>query len=58
MMIYCIDTSSLIDAWQARYPIEHFPNVWARIDGLAAASRLLWWSSGLIATACMRTSRF
>lgn len=25
-MTYCIDTSSLIAAWQERYPIENFPN--------------------------------
>ncbi len=27
-MPYCIDTSSLIAAWEERYPIDHFPNFW------------------------------
>jgi hypothetical protein len=40
MAIYCIDTSSLIAAWQERYPIEHFPNFWKRIDGLIDEERL------------------
>jgi predicted nucleic acid-binding protein len=25
---YCIDTSSLIAAWEERYPPEHFPRLW------------------------------
>jgi hypothetical protein len=40
-MIYCIDTSSLIAAWQERYPIENFPKFWDRIDGLIEDGRLI-----------------
>lgn len=40
-MIYCVDTSSLIAAWQERYPIENFPNFWGRIDGLVQEQRLI-----------------
>jgi hypothetical protein len=40
-MIYCIDTSSLIAAWQEHYPIENFPKFWDRIDGLIEAKRLV-----------------
>ncbi len=39
-MAYCIDTSSLIAAWQERYPIENFPSFWAKIDGLIHQQRL------------------
>src|SRR4051812_650514 len=41
MTVYCIDTSSLIAAWQERYPLENFPQFWERMEGLAAAKRLL-----------------
>ncbi|MGB8479146.1 MAG: DUF4411 family protein [Acidobacteriaceae bacterium] len=37
---YCIDTSSLIAAWQERYPIENFPSFWVKIEGLIDAKRL------------------
>ena len=40
-MIYCIDTSSLIAAWQERYPIENFPKFWDRIDDLVKEGRLI-----------------
>jgi Domain of unknown function (DUF4411) len=40
-MIYCIDTSSLIAAWQERYPIENFPRFWDRMDGLIREERLI-----------------
>ncbi|MGD1061623.1 MAG: DUF4411 family protein [Terracidiphilus sp.] len=40
-MIYCVDTSSLIAAWQERYPIENFPKFWDRIDGLIKEKRLI-----------------
>jgi len=39
--VYCIDTSSLIAAWQERYPIENFPAFWVRLDALIAAGRLI-----------------
>lgn len=41
MMIYCVDTSSLIAAWQERYPIENFPKFWDRVDGLIKEKRLI-----------------
>jgi hypothetical protein len=40
-MIYCVDTSSLIAAWQERYPIENFPKFWDRMDGLIVDGRLV-----------------
>jgi len=39
--IYCIDTSSLIAAWQERYPPENFPAFWVKMDGLVTTSRLI-----------------
>lgn len=39
--IYCIDTSSLIAAWQERYPPEHFPAFWVKMGSLVADSRLI-----------------
>jgi hypothetical protein len=41
MVVYCIDTSALIAAWQERYPLENFPRVWERFDGLIAEERLV-----------------
>ena len=40
-MIYCIDTSSFIAAWQERYPAENFPSFWNKIDALIKARRLM-----------------
>jgi hypothetical protein len=39
-MIYCIDTSSLIAAWQEKYPIENFPSIWDKIHSLIEEERL------------------
>jgi Domain of unknown function (DUF4411) len=39
--VYCIDTSSLIAAWQERYPIENFPSFWAKVEALIDADRLV-----------------
>ena len=41
MPIYCIDTSSLIAAWQELYPIENFPKLWERVEGLIVGGRLV-----------------
>jgi hypothetical protein len=41
MPVYCIDTSSLITAWQERYPIENFPRFWDKMDALIADKRLI-----------------
>jgi hypothetical protein len=38
---YCIDTSSLIAAWQERYPIENFPAFWRKMEDLINAKRLV-----------------
>jgi hypothetical protein len=40
MVVYCIDTSALIAAWQERYPAENFPAFWRRMDDLIEAGRL------------------
>jgi Domain of unknown function (DUF4411) len=40
-MIYCVDTSSLIAAWQEQYPIENFPAIWAKMDALIEEQRLV-----------------
>lgn len=40
MTVYCIDTSSLIAAWQERYPIEVFPTLWDKLDELIENDRL------------------
>jgi hypothetical protein len=41
MTTYCIDTSSLIAAWQERYPIENFPSFWVKIEELIDTNRLI-----------------
>lgn len=41
MTVYCIDTSSMIAAWQERYPIENFPRFWEKMEGLIAKKRLV-----------------
>jgi hypothetical protein len=41
MRVYCIDTSSLIAAWQERYPIENFPPFWSKMDALIVEKRLV-----------------
>lgn len=41
MKVYCIDTSSLIAAWQERYPIENFPSFWTKLDALIDDGRLI-----------------
>ena len=40
-MIYCVDTSSLIAAWQERYPIENFPKFWDRMNALIEDGRMI-----------------
>jgi Domain of unknown function (DUF4411) len=41
MMVYCIDTSSLLAAWNERYPIENFPKFWGKIENLITGKRLV-----------------
>jgi hypothetical protein len=38
---YCIDTSSLVEAWLRRYPMENFPALWGRIEGMINGGRLV-----------------
>jgi hypothetical protein len=40
-MVYCIDTSSLIAAWQEKYPIDNFPAIWTKIHTLIEEERLI-----------------
>ena len=40
MTIYCIDTSTIIDAGERYYPIDIFPAFWEKLDGLIQAGRL------------------
>jgi hypothetical protein len=39
--VYCIDTSSLIAAWQERYPIENFPAFWVKMEAMIDGGRLI-----------------
>lgn len=41
MTIYCIDTSSLIAAWQERYPKDNFPSFWIKVEELINTGRLI-----------------
>jgi uncharacterized protein DUF4411 len=38
---YSIDTSSLVEAWHRRYPVDVFPALWDGIDRLISSPRLL-----------------
>lgn len=40
-MSYCIDTSAILDGWVRYYPIDSFPGLWANLDRLIEANRLL-----------------
>lgn len=40
-MKYCIDTSSLMDAWVRWYPPDIFSGVWDRLDALVADGALV-----------------
>lgn len=39
--VYCIDTSSLIEAWERRYPRESFPSFWTKLEALIEAGQLI-----------------
>lgn len=39
--VYCVDTSSLIHAWARAYPPKRFPALWAALDRLIDAGRLV-----------------
>ncbi len=38
-LTYCIDTSSLIEAWVRHYPQDVFPAVWLKLEELIAEGR-------------------
>lgn len=40
-MIYSIDTSGLLDGWRRYYPIDVFPGIWAKLDGLIESGNLI-----------------
>jgi uncharacterized protein with PIN domain len=40
-MVYCVDTSALIAAWQERYPQENFPKFWDRMADLISEGRMI-----------------
>jgi hypothetical protein len=39
--LYCFDTSSLLAAWNERYPIGHFPTLWEHLAALVSAERAI-----------------
>ena len=39
-VVYCIDTSSMIDAGERYYPIDVFPGFWDKLDTLIQSGRL------------------
>src|SRR5690242_13999737 len=38
--VYCIDTSSLLEAWVRAYPRAVFPSLWDKVEALIADARL------------------
>jgi hypothetical protein len=38
--LYCLDSSSIIAAWDERYPLENFPPFWHHVDAAITAGRL------------------
>jgi hypothetical protein len=40
-VLYCIDASSLLRAWNEAYPIDIFPTFWDKLEVLIAADRLV-----------------
>lgn len=40
-MIYCIDTSALIDAWIRWYPEDMFPTLWENIENIIDEGKLI-----------------
>lgn len=39
-MVFCLDTSALIEPWRRRYPIDLFPRYWERLDQWAKDGRV------------------
>jgi hypothetical protein len=40
-MPFCVDTSALIECWTRYYPIDLFPGLWDRLDGLVQSGELV-----------------
>lgn len=40
-MPYCVDTSGWCDGWQRYYPVDVFPSLWAKLDGLIVAGEII-----------------
>ena len=40
-MPYCVDTSGWLDGWQRHYPIDVFPSLWTKLDGLVASGEII-----------------
>jgi hypothetical protein len=40
LLEYSIDTSSIIEAWHRRYPLDVFPALWDGLDRLISSGRL------------------
>jgi len=40
-MIYCFDTSGLLDGWARHYPDAVFPTLWSKVSELAHESRAI-----------------
>lgn len=36
-----MDTSALLHAWNERYPRDHFPSLWSRVDALVEDGRVI-----------------
>ena len=41
MSDYCVDTSSLIAAWEERYPPDHFPKFWQLLEEAITSGQLI-----------------
>jgi len=41
LTLYCMDTSALLHAWNERYPRDHFPTLWTKLDVLIEGGRII-----------------
>lgn len=40
-MVYCLDTSSWLQAWVRAYPLDRFPSLWASFEALIAEGQII-----------------
>lgn len=40
-MAYCFDTSALLQCWARYYPVDVFPGLWDRLDGMIEGGEIL-----------------